>query len=88
MPVTRSTTPTSVAKRTATAPAARPHDTVRRIARNALAPMAAQFINKGLFWAFSIYILRTLGPAGSGTYAVAANLVTYCAIVEENAIIA
>jgi O-antigen/teichoic acid export membrane protein len=72
-----------VAKRTATAPAAWPYDTVGRIARNTLAPMAAQLINKGLFWAFSIYMLRTLGPAGSGTYAVAANLVTYCAIVAD-----
>lgn len=45
--------------------------------------MVAQLINKGLFWAFSIYMLRTLGPAGSGTYAVAANLVAYCAIVAD-----
>jgi O-antigen/teichoic acid export membrane protein len=58
-------------------------DVVRRIARNSLVPMAAQFLNKGLFWAFNIYMLRVLGPAGSGTYAVATNLVTYCAIVAD-----
>lgn len=83
MPVTRITASTPGAARTVTAPEPLAHDAVRRIARNALGPMAAQLINKGLFWAFSIYMLRTLGPAGSGTYAVAANLVTYCAIVAD-----
>ncbi|MCC6626963.1 MAG: flippase [Chloroflexi bacterium] len=44
---------------------------IQRIAKNSLAPMAAQVINKVADALFAIYVLRILGVDGAGRYAFA-----------------
>ncbi|MEX2315035.1 MAG: oligosaccharide flippase family protein [Thermomicrobiales bacterium] len=46
-------------------------DSVRRIARNSLIPIASQFVIRGSDLAVAIVLLRLLGPEGNGRYAIA-----------------
>ncbi len=55
----------------------------RRFTRNAIAPMVTSFIDRALFWAFWIVVLRRIGPSGNGDYAFAANLLIYFAVVVD-----
>ena len=50
---------------------------LRRIARNALVPLLALAIARGLSWAFAAYYLRIIGPENNGYYAVAVNVIGY-----------
>ena len=55
----------------------------RRFTRNAFAPMVTGFVDRALFWAFWIVVLRRIGPGGNGDYAFAANLLAYFAVVVD-----
>ena len=55
----------------------------RRFTRNAIAPMVTGFVDRALFWAFWIVVLRRIGPGGNGDYAFAANLLAYFAVVVD-----
>ena len=50
---------------------------LRRIARNALVPLLAMVIARGLMWAFAAYYLRVLGLENYGYYAHAVNLIGF-----------
>ncbi|MDE2816459.1 MAG: flippase [Chloroflexota bacterium] len=50
---------------------------LRRIARNALVPLLAMVIARGLMWAFAAYYLRVLGEENYGYYAHAVNLIGF-----------
>ena len=50
---------------------------LRRIARNALVPLLALAIARGLSWAFAAYYLRIIGPENNGYYAIAVNVIGY-----------
>ncbi|MBI3974097.1 MAG: flippase [Chloroflexi bacterium] len=56
---------------------------VRRVARNSLAPFAATFTGRLLTWALAMVMARTLGPEGTGAYALAVNLWLYASIVAD-----
>jgi O-antigen/teichoic acid export membrane protein len=43
-------------------------NSVQRVAKNSLAPIATQLINKAADAAFAVYVLRVLGPDGAGRY--------------------
>ena len=65
-------------------PAARTQEAEqRRFTRNAVAPMVTGFVDRALFWAFWIVVLRRIGPGGNGDYAFAANLLAYFAVVVD-----
>ncbi len=50
---------------------------LRRIARNALVPLFAMVVARGLTWAFAIYYLRVIGPENNGFYTVAVNIIGF-----------
>ncbi|MCY4438424.1 MAG: flippase [Chloroflexi bacterium] len=50
---------------------------LRRIARNALVPLLAMVIARGLMWVFAAYYLRVLGLENYGYYAHAVNLIGF-----------
>ena len=50
---------------------------LRRIARNALVPLLAMVIARGLMWAFAIYYLRVIGLDSYGYYAHAVNVIGF-----------
>ena len=50
---------------------------LRRIARNALVPLLAMVIARGLMWAFAAYYLRVIGQQDYGYYAVAVNVIGF-----------
>lgn len=50
---------------------------LRRIARNALVPLLAIVIARGLMWGFAAYYLRVLGLENYGYYAHAVNLIGF-----------
>ena len=50
---------------------------LRRVARNALVPLLAMVIARGLMWAFAAYYLRVLGEVNYGYYAHAVNLIGF-----------
>jgi len=47
-------------------------ETVRRVAKNSLAPMMTSLVNKAIDFAFAAFMLRILGPTLSGRYYFAA----------------
>ncbi len=48
--------------------------TVRRVAKNSLAPMALNLFNRGIDFAFAALMLRILGAENAGKYYVAVNI--------------
>ncbi len=46
-------------------------ETIKRIAKNSLTPMATSLLNKVIDTAFAMLMLRLLGPAGAGRYGFA-----------------
>lgn len=50
---------------------------VRRVAKNSLAPMALQLLNKVVDTVFAAFTARILGPAGLGAYAFAIAIIWY-----------
>ena len=50
---------------------------LRRIARNALVPLLALVLARGLTWAFAAYYLRVIGLDEYGYYAVAVNIIGF-----------
>ncbi len=58
-------------------------DAVRRIARNSAVPIASQLVVRMLDLAVAIVILRLLGPAGNGRYALAVIVWLYVKTVSD-----
>ena len=50
---------------------------LRRIARNALVPLIAVVVARGLMWAFASYYLRVISLQDFGYYAVAVNVIGF-----------
>ena len=50
---------------------------LRRIARNALVPLMAVVVARGLMWAFAAYYLRVISLQDFGYYAVAVNVIGF-----------
>ncbi len=50
-------------------------NTVRRVAKNSIAPMVLALLNRGIDFAFALLMLRILAPEGVGRYAFAVSLV-------------
>ena len=50
---------------------------LRRIARNALVPLIAVVVARGLMWAFAAYYLRVISLQDFGYYAVAVNVIGF-----------
>jgi len=55
--------------------------TARRLAKNSLAPMALNLINRGIAFVFAMFYLRLLGPAEAGQYGLAIVVWTWVDIV-------
>jgi O-antigen/teichoic acid export membrane protein len=55
----------------------------RRVARNSVLPFAAGLAARVLSWGMAVVMARTLGPAGTGAYYLAANLWLYASIVAD-----
>jgi len=55
--------------------------TVRRVAKNSLAPMALNLFNKGIDFAFAALMLRILGAENAGKYYVAINIASWFEIL-------
>lgn len=55
----------------------------QRVARNSLAPLAANLAARTLSWVLAAVLARTLGPSGTGAYALAVNLWLYASIVAD-----
>lgn len=51
-------------------------NTVKRVAKNSLAPMILALMNRGIDFAFALLMLRILAPEGVGRYAFAVSLIT------------
>lgn len=58
-------------------------DAVRRIARNSAVPIASQLVVRFIDLAVAIVILRLLGPAGNGRYALAVIVWLYVKTVSD-----
>jgi O-antigen/teichoic acid export membrane protein len=52
-------------------------ESARRVARNAIVPMAASLVGKALDLGFAAFYLRVLGPAGAADYAFLVIFATY-----------
>lgn len=55
----------------------------RRILANTAAPFAANLLGRALSWVLAVITARTLGPSGTGEYAVAVNLWVYAGILAD-----
>jgi O-antigen/teichoic acid export membrane protein len=55
--------------------------TVRRVAKNSLAPIVINLFNRGIEMAFAALMARILGPAGNGRYATAINIYLWFDII-------
>jgi O-antigen/teichoic acid export membrane protein len=55
----------------------------RRVARNSLAPFAANLVGRAMSIVLAVVMARTLGAGGTGLYAVAVNLWLYASIVAD-----
>jgi O-antigen/teichoic acid export membrane protein len=56
---------------------------VRRVARNSVAPFAANLVGRAVAIVLAVVMARTLGASGTGLYAVAVNLWLYASIVAD-----
>ena len=56
---------------------------VRRVARNSLAPFAANMAGRVLAWGMAVVMARALGPTGTGAYALVVNMWLYASIVTD-----
>jgi O-antigen/teichoic acid export membrane protein len=57
--------------------------TARRVLANTAAPFAANLAARALSWALAVVTARTLGPTGTGDYAVAVNFYIYAGILAD-----
>ena len=55
----------------------------RRILANTAAPFAANLVGRALSWVLAVVTARTLGPTGTGDYAVAVNVWVYAGILAD-----
>ncbi len=55
----------------------------RRVLANTAAPFAANLIGRALSWVLAVVTARTLGPTGTGDYAVAVNVWVYAGILAD-----
>ena len=55
--------------------------TVRRVAKNSLAPIVLNLFNRAIEFAFAALAARILGPVGNGRYATAANIYIWFDII-------
>jgi O-antigen/teichoic acid export membrane protein len=56
-------------------------DTVRRVAKNSLAPIVLNLFNRLIEMAFAALMARILGPVGNGQYATAVNIYLWFDII-------
>ena len=56
-------------------------DTVRRVAKNSLAPIVLNLFNRAIEMAFAALMARILGPVGNGRYATAVNIYLWFDII-------
>ncbi len=56
-------------------------DTVRRVAKNSLAPIVLNLFNRVIEMAFAALMARILGPVGNGRYATAVNIYLWFDII-------
>lgn len=56
-------------------------DTVRRVAKNSLAPIVLNLFNRLIEMAFAALMARILGPVGNGRYATAVNIYLWFDII-------
>ena len=56
---------------------------VRRVAVNTLVPFAANLAGRALAFIPAVVMARTLGPAGTGAYALVVNLWLYASIISD-----
>lgn len=56
-------------------------DTVRRVAKNSLAPIVLNLFNRATEMAFAALMARILGPVGNGRYATAVNIYLWFDII-------
>lgn len=59
------------------------NDPIRRIAVNSAVPIASQLVVRGIDLAVAIFLLRLLGPAGNGRYALAVVAWLYVKTVSD-----
>ena len=55
----------------------------RRILANTAAPFMANLVGRALSWILAVVTARTLGPTGTGDYAVAVNVWVYAGILAD-----
>jgi O-antigen/teichoic acid export membrane protein len=55
----------------------------RRVFANTAAPFAANIVGRAFSWVLAVVTARTLGPTGTGDYAVAVNLWVYAGILAD-----
>jgi len=60
-----------------------PEDVVRRVFRNSAIPIASQLLVRGVDLAVAIVLLRLLGPAGNGQYALAVVIWLYVKTISD-----
>ena len=58
-------------------------NTARRLLKNTASPFVASLGARVLSWGLAIVMARTIGPAGTGDYAIAANLWLYASIIAD-----
>jgi len=56
-------------------------DTVRRVAKNSMAPIVLNLFNRAIEMAFAALMARILGPVGNGRYATAVNIYLWFDII-------
>ncbi len=56
-------------------------DTVRRVAKNSVAPIVLNLFNRAIEMAFAALMARILGPVGNGRYATAVNIYLWFDII-------
>ena len=59
------------------------HAIARRVIANTAAPFVATLAGRALAWVLAVVTARTLGPAGTGDYAIAVNLWVYAGILAD-----
>lgn len=59
------------------------HSTIRRVAKNSLAPMALHLFNRGIDFAYAALALRILGAENAGKYYIALNIAGWFEILSN-----